>query len=201
MDDSPPLDDLDGAPGKNLRPARATPLQPPGHRAALEALYRSHFGKLVGFFRHCGQSEAVAQDLAQDSFSQALRHLHQFDGRAQLSTWVWAIGRNQLLGHLRKPASRLQLVTEPAEPIDPDSLRSRQSGRLMEQCECVRRGFAAFAKLHPERAEVMYLAAVEGWTREELAQHLGRTVHAATEYLSQCRAKLRPFIEGCDDSR
>ena len=199
MADSPPLDDLDDGLPLHLRPAQGASRVGAASRADVESLYRSHFGKLVGYFRRCGQTEALAQELVQETFVQALRHLHQFDGRARLSTWVWAIARNQLLAHLRKAGQRIPLAEELPEAVDPDSLMSAQSGRLMEQQECVRRGFATFAQLHPDRAQVLYLAAVEGWTRDELAQFLGRTPHAATEYLSQCRAKLKPYIAGCHD--
>lgn len=204
MADSPALDNLDDDAGPDLRPAVVGPVQvstmaPPATVGDIERLYRSHFSKVCGYFQRCGEGEAVARELAQDTFIQALRGCAQFDGRAQLSTWLWAIARNTLLGHLRKQQRRPGGDDARApSPVDPDTLTSARSGRQMEQDACVRRGFAAFARAHPERAQVIYLAAVEGWTREELATHLGRTPHAATEYLSQCRAKLRPFIEGCD---
>lgn len=229
MADSPPFDTLDDDAGPNLRPgasfttARAplgTPVHSPASAAAspppeappaglrvsvgatsadIEALYRSHFAKVCTYFKRCGETDAVARELAQDTFIQALRGCAKFDGRSQLSTWMWAIARNTLLGHLRKQERRVgDDDSQSAASIDPDTLSSVQSGRQMEQDACLRRGFAAFAHAHPERAQVLFLAAVEGWTREELAAHLGRTPHAATEYLSQCRAKLRPFIEGCD---
>lgn len=185
-----------------LAAAAATGVAAPATTADIERLYRSHYSKACGYFKRCGETEAVARELAQDTFIQALRSCAQFDGRSQLSTWLWAIARNTMLGHLRKQGRRLggDDAQAPA-PVDPDTLTSAQSGRQLEQDACVRRGFAAFARLHPERAQVVYLAAVEGWTGQELAAHLGRTPHAATEYLSQCRAKLRPYIEGCDGDR
>lgn len=199
MSGHPPSPDLDDAPAQVLRLVDAT--EPPvgASRHDVEHLYRSHFAKFSGYFRRCGMTDATAHDLVQETFIQALRHLHQFDGRAQLATWVWAIARNQLLEHLRRKKRRAGVTDEQTEPVDPDTLMSAQSGRLMEQGACVRRGFAAFAQRHPERAQVLYLAAVEGWTNEELAGFLGRTTHAAAEYLSQCRSKLKPFIAGCDD--
>jgi RNA polymerase sigma factor (sigma-70 family) len=171
------------------------PMTSPDLRQQLERLYGSHFGKIAGYFRRRGQTEAVAHELAQETFVNALRGLRGFKGGSKLSTWLWSIAHNVLLAHVRSPASR-----EPQggdEPVDPDSLMSPPDRHLSGMDDCVRRGFAAFAAEHPERAQVIYLAVVEGWTREELASHLGRTVHAATEYLSQCKARLRPYIEHC----
>lgn len=162
---------------------------------ALEALYRSHFRKLVGYFRRCGVGDAVAAELAQDAFVNAVRGLVNFKGDSKLSTWLWTIARNVLLAYLRgNPAARFA-----DEPVDPDSLTNGEDPRLTDMCDSIRRGFSAFAKDHPERAQVLYLAAVEGWSIAELAEFLGRTPHAATEYLSQCRAKLKPYLADCDD--
>lgn len=190
----------DALPGPNVRPVDQTNLQPANPitvlREQLEGLYRSHCGKVVGYFRSCGVDDAVARELAQETFVNALRGLAKFKGQSKLSTWMWTIARNVLLAHVRiaKPPGA---EGDPA-PIEPDSLSNGADPRLIGTCECVRRGFAAFSADHPERAEAVYLAVVEGWTREELAAFLGRTPHAATEYLSQCKARLRPYIEGCD---
>lgn len=187
----------DALPAPGLRPAGAPP-DAARLRRDLELLYQSHCGKVAGYFRRCGVNEAVAIELAQDTFVQALRGLAQFQGHSKLSTWLWTIARNVLLGHLR--AARPVGAEADGEPVDPDTLMSPAGAHLNSIGDCVRRGFAVFSREHPERAEVVYLAVVEGWTREELAAYLGRTPHAATEYLSQCKARLRPYIEGCDEA-
>ncbi len=199
MADSTPLDAM---PGSNLRPddeARVA-AEPAMHarslRRELELLYGSHFVKVTGYFRRCGQTEATAQELAQETFINALKGLHSFCGQSKLSTWLWSIARNVLLTQLR--SKRPETTSGDDAPVDPDTLMSDDKAHLRGMRDCVQRGFAAFAAEHPERAQAIYLAVVEGWTRDELATYLGRTPHAATEYLSQCKVRLRPFIEDCD---
>ncbi len=162
----------------------------------LAALYRTRGHKLVGYFKYKGQSEEVARDLTQETFINALNGLRSFHGNSTLATWLWAIAKNVLLAHVR--SRKPDQADADAAAFDPDSLSNGLSAHLNPLCDCVRRGFAAFSIAHPERAEVVYLAVIEGWTREELAHHLGRTLHAATEYLSQCKARFRPYIETCD---
>ena len=190
---------LDADMSEMLRPA-SNGVSLSEHKTELEALYKSHFGKLVGYFMRRGCSDAAARDLAQDSFVNAWRGLAQFRGGSKLSTWLWTVARNAHLAQVRthKPTDFTALDAE-GEPIDPDSLSESRSEALTAQQDCVRRGFAAFHRDHPERAQIVYLAVVEGWTREELAEFLDRTPHAATEYLSQCRAKFKPYIECCND--
>lgn len=187
---------LDAANGNNLSPAPriVTPLE---RERELEALYASHFGKVTGYFQRCGQAPAVAQELAQDVFVSALRGLSDFCGESKLSTWMWTIARHVLLAHLRTPKA-LDHADHDEDLLN--SLTDSQADPLKEEYLCVRRGFELFSRDHPERAQVLYLAIVEGWTREELASHLGRSVHASTEYLSQCRAKFQPYIENCREA-
>ena len=186
LSDTPPLPAHDAATARS-------------RRAALARLYGSHFAKLAGWFRRSGLSESAAHDLAQDAFVNALRAIDQFKGDSQLATWLWAIARNVLLAHWRSPPppGAMPATDGDGTPIDPDSLSNPVDAHPTLQDDCVRRGFAAFSAQHPERAQVIYLAVVEGWTREELAAHIGRTLHAATEYLSQSKSKLKPFIAHC----
>jgi RNA polymerase sigma-70 factor (ECF subfamily) len=185
----------DAEPDENLRPAAAIDI----HllQRELETLYRSHCGKFVGYFRNAGVNEALSRELAQETFILALRGLAKFQGDSKLSTWLWAIAKNVLLGHWRSAQPVGAAGDE--EPVDPDTLSSSVAAHPTGMSDCVRRGFAAFAADHPERAQAVYLAVVEGYTAEELARHLGRTPHAATQFLSQAKAKLRPYIEGCNE--
>lgn len=189
---------LDAGSVPNLRPgADRAPLST-AHAARdrqreLEALYRSHCRKVTGYFRRSGVPEPAAEELTQETFVNALRGLPQFQGHSQLSTWMWTIARHVLLGWLR---SHPRAGNDDVD-VDPDTLAAGGDTLQTEVGDCVRRGFVAFSREHPERAQVVFLAVVEGWTRAELADFLGRSEHAATEYLSQCKARLRPYLEPC----
>lgn len=188
---------LDAAYAQDLRVIEIPATELQARRQALHALYITHFPKLVGYFRRQGQPERVAHELAQDAFVNALKGLAGFKGHAKLSTWLWTVARNTLLAHVR--TLRAAEDADDDTPIDPDGLSTDDPAHLTLQRDCVRRGFERFWADHPDRAEAVYLAIVEGWTREELAAYLGRTLHAATEYLSQCKQRLRPYLEGCSD--
>jgi len=173
--------------------------------ADLAALYPQWYPRLLRYFvGTCGCSEALAHELVQDSFAAALRGLAGFRGEAQLSTWLWQIAGNTLRAHLRRQQP-LQLGAEPDEDAVAQDLTLgsglsfSESTHLNDLSDCVQRAFRRFQAQEPERAEVLYLAYVEGWTRAELAQRLGRSEHATTVYLAQCRAKLLPLMQDCHD--
>lgn len=170
---------------------------PGAHRAALEGLFGTHAGKFKAYYRRSGVGDAQAEDLSQEVFIRALRALGDFKGHSKLSTWLWTIAQNLLLEHRRKRT--LDMAEQDGEPVDVDGLTIPQDPHLIDCQDCIRRGFEAFSKDHPERAQVIFMAMVEEFTREELAEHLGRSTHAATEYLSQCKAKFKAYIRHCHE--
>ena len=199
---------LDAAGPPDLRPrlAAAPPAgadpalqvsSPDAHRATLEQLFGTHAPKLKAYYRRSGVGDATAEDLTQEAFVRALRGLGQFRGGSKMSTWLWAIAQNLLLEHRRRPS--IEAAEHDGEPLDVDALSVHADPHLIELNDCIRRGFAAFSRDHPERAQAIFLAMVEEYTRDELAAFLGRSIHAATEYLSQCKARLKPYIRHCHD--
>src|SRR5947199_9079165 len=56
----------------------------------------------------------TAEDLTQETFLQAWRHLDQFEGRAPLRVWLHQIARRQFLrsARFRQPATSLEEVAE-----------------------------------------------------------------------------------------
>ena len=183
----------EGAAGARPLPAAA----PEALRAELQALFGTHAHKLKAYYRRSGVHDAAAEDLTQEAFVRALRALAQFRGGSKMSTWLWTIAQNLLLEYRRKRT--LEVAEHDGEPVDVDSLTLPHDPHLMDRNDCIRRGFAAFSKDHPERAQVIFMAMVEEFTREELAAFLGRSTQAATEYLSQCKARFKGYIRHCHE--
>lgn len=179
----------------STRPVRVESLDV--RRAELVALFGSHATKVKAYYRRSGLGDAGAEDLTQEVFTRALRAMAQFRGGSKMSTWLWAIAQNLLLEHRRKRS--IEIAVHDGEPVDVDTLTVHHDPHLIDRNDCVRRGFEAFSNDHPERAQVIFLAMIEEFTREELAEFLGRSTHAATEYLSQCKAKFRAYIRHCHE--
>src|SRR5512135_1387827 len=55
-------------------------------------------------FRRCGGDQALAEDLAQTAFIEAVHRRGGYDGRADPLTWVIGIARHKLLDSYRRQA-------------------------------------------------------------------------------------------------
>ena len=64
--------------------------------------------------RMLGDSQE-AEDVLQETFIQAFRHIEQFEGRSKISTWLYRIATNQALMRLRKREPDFVSVDEPIE--------------------------------------------------------------------------------------
>ncbi len=162
--------------------------------AGIAALYRRHAGRLLGYFVRQRVPRGEAADLVQEVFVNVVRHCAEFRGDAKFGTWLWSIARNALIDHLRRSRGvEVDLDELGEEALAAASPAPADAGLR----DCVRRAYAEFAAAHRDRAETLALVAFEGWSAAEVGAYLGRTPGAAREYLSQCRKKLRPFLERC----
>jgi RNA polymerase sigma-70 factor (ECF subfamily) len=71
-------------------------------QGAFEMLMRRHNGKLFRVARSILKDDADAEDAVQEAYLEAYRHIGEFRGGAQLSTWLTRIVINQALMRVRK---------------------------------------------------------------------------------------------------
>lgn len=77
------------------------------------------------------REEDAARDLVQETWLEAWKGLHRFDGRCQFSTWLYGILRHRYLKHLRRNARKpLVLMTTPVDDGEPDARQPSPSARL-----------------------------------------------------------------------
>jgi RNA polymerase sigma-70 factor (ECF subfamily) len=76
---------------------------------AFEALVAAYRRRVFGIAYAIVGSRAAAEDVAQEVFVKLWKSLDCYDGRAQLSTWIYAVTRNAAVSALRRnrPASSL----------------------------------------------------------------------------------------------
>ncbi len=162
------------------------------------ALYQTYRRPLLAFFVRNGTSAEQGEDLHQEVFIRVVRSAGTFRGEALVSTWVWSIARNCLLDHLRRARPEQQLDDEGWGALADTSAGAAASTPGEDSVEdCVQRGFSAFAREFPERAEALRRVALDGWSITEAASFLDRTNAATRQYLSQCRKKLKAFLDPC----
>lgn len=165
----------------------------------MEELFKLYAARIKAFFRKHRINEDDISDLLQETFIKVFRSAQQFQGQSKVSTWIWTIARNTMLDHLRakQPVDSLEDIFDSGDWSE--MLSSCDQDEVASMQDCVRRGFLSFSEAHPDRAGAMQLAVFEGWSMDELASFLQRSPAATREYISQCRKKLKAFLDPCKE--
>ena len=142
----------------------------------------------------------LAEDLAQESFVKAFRHLGRFDPKKKLASWLFKIAHNTTLDHLR----RKSLDTVPLEPSDETGEESwdvvaapetSAPDRQAESAELLRGLEKAIARMRPNYREILLLRFREGLAYNEIADVVGLPMGTVKIQLHRARKQLARELE------
>ena len=130
-----------------------------------------------------------AEDAVQEAMARVFRGLAKFDpARARLTTWAHAIAVREALRVLRKRAPVAYPAAEDLpplpdhEPLATDHLAAADLRALV-------------ARLSEGYRTVFNLAAVEGYSHDEVAEALGISPATSRSQLTRAKRQLRAWIE------
>jgi RNA polymerase sigma-70 factor (ECF subfamily) len=141
-----------------------------------------------------------AEDILQETFLKAYRHLGSFDGRSKLSTWLYRIAANEALMHIRKRRPDSISIDEPVEAGEgePEPLQIVDWCCLPEEELMSSEGRAnldeAVEGLPHSLRVVFLLRDIEGLSTRETAEVLELSETAVKTRLSRARLRLREAL-------
>lgn len=152
----------------------------------LAAVYETHFRYVWRCLRSLGVSDAQLDDALQDVFIVVQRKLRDFDGGAQLRTWLYAIAlrvaRKYRERALREPPLRQAPADNRASPAEVACGEG-----LALQNERLAFARAVLATLSDDQREVFVLARVEQMSAPEIAEVVGVPLNTVYSRLRAAR--------------
>ena len=180
--------------GVAARASGAAPRRHPAGSAMSEApvpdlagVYEAHFRYVWRCLRSLGVRDAHLDDALQDVFLVVQRRLPDFDGGAELRTWLYAIAlriaRKYRDRARREPAS-LEAAREhtPELPAAPDA-----NGAAALAHERLALARLALSALDDEKREVFVLARIEEMSAPEIASVVGVPINTVYSRLRAAR--------------
>jgi RNA polymerase sigma-70 factor (ECF subfamily) len=157
-----------------------------GDAEAGYVLFRDYYPSVYRYLFWLTERSEQAEDLAQETFVRAWRHLDRFDPCGSLRAWLHRIAHREFLRSVRRqtPAS-LEVVGEVAAP------EATAFTEAVELRQILR-------KLPAEQREVVLLHDLEGYSSREIAPIVGAPASTVRRRLAQARERLRQEL-GEDD--
>ena len=168
-----------------------------GDKEACAICVREHSTNVYNLALKLTRDPAAAEDVLQETFLSAFKAIPRFEGKAQLSTWLYRIAHNAALMRLRKrqvqtisldePAENEEGVSEPREFAD----WSKNPEQVLLSDEMRRAMDEAIATLSETLKSVFVLRDVNGLSTSQTAEVLGLSEEAVKSRLLRARLALR----------
>ena len=173
-----------------------------GDQLAFEAVMRKYNGKLYRIARAILKNDSDAEDVLQDAYLDAYRHIGEFRGGSELATWLTRIVINQALMRVRKERRRSSIIpfrsalmheTDSPEAQVPDQQSESPSASAI-RAETRRMLERRIDELPVAFRTVFIMREVEEMSVEETARCLSITPATVRTRLFRARTLLREAL-------
>jgi RNA polymerase sigma-70 factor (ECF subfamily) len=154
-----------------------------GEADAFESLYRAFEAPVYNLARRICRTAEDAEDVVQETFFEVCRNVSQFRGEGSLWGWVRSVAASKALMRLRRNKYR-----DTDELDDEQHKGARADHGLRMDLE------AALERLPETSRAVVWLHDVEGYTHEEIAGMMGKTVSFSKSQLARAHSRLRGWL-------
>jgi RNA polymerase sigma-70 factor (ECF subfamily) len=162
-------------------------------RAAFAKLYEETAPKLLGVVLRILKDRPWADDVIQETYLKIWQRAGLFDAcKASPITWLVSIARNRAIDELRKhPAGR----TTTDDAMDERVARQPTAQDQMEGQQAVNKLNHCIDQLEKERQNMVRLAYLSGWSREELASQYEQPVNTVKTWLRRALQDIKGCLE------
>ena len=195
-----------------------------GNEAAIGSLIERYHNRLVRLAQSFVNSQAVAEEVVQDTWLAVLQSIDRFEGRSSLKTWIFRILTNIAKSRGRRENRYVSFISEDQGPdtetnfslgrkrFPTDEFLGNHStcqlttwddktpDRLLESKEILAQIEKAIQTLPSNQRQVIILRDIEGVDSEEICQILNITSTNQRVLLHRARSKVRwalnPYLQG-----
>jgi RNA polymerase sigma-70 factor (ECF subfamily) len=185
-----------------------------GDEEAFAELVRRYHRLMLRVARGYVRTDAVAEEVVQESWLAVLRGIERFEGRSSFKTWLLRIVANRAMTQGVKEARTVPFASledededspsvsperfhpagepgagswsSPPAPWPEDQLLADETRTVIER---------AIEDLPPNQRAVVWMRDVEGWTSEEVQEALGITAANQRVLLHRGRQRVRAALE------
>ena len=146
-------------------------------------LFRAFEAPVYSLARRICRTTEDAEDVLQETFIEVFKSIHQFRGQGSIWGWVRTVASSKALMRLRR--NKYRDTDDLADDLAP---MKREDTALRMDLE------SALERLSETSRAVVWLHDVEGYTHDEIAGMMDRTVSFSKSQLARAHARLRKYL-------
>lgn len=155
----------------------------------LAILFERYHVKLYNFFLRLSGAGNLSEDLTQEVFFRILKYRKTYRGESKFTTWMFQIGRNVHIDHLRKHKKGEEMSLEDA--WEEEAARSPQPDERSQSEQEAVYLHKALSLLSPAKKEVLVLSRFQGMKYKDISRVLGCSLAAVKTQVHRAIKDLR----------
>lgn len=157
---------------------------------SFDEVYTAHVPYVWRVLRTFGVSDAQIEDAVQDTFVVVHRRLPEWEGRAQITTWLFAIARRVASAYRRKGAG-----AQRTETLDHDPEGTTDTFAAMSRAQAAATVVSILETMDEDKRMVFALVELEQLAVPEVARMLEINLNTAYSRLRLARAAFEAAVK------
>ena len=155
-------------------------------------IIKDHKDGLMLYLNSFVQNIHLAEDLTEDTFVKLIFRRPRFSGKSTFKTWLYSIGRNVALDHLRKNAKLPTISAEEAMVLIVDEADVTRNYLRTERKLQVHK---AMKQLNKEYRQVLVLVYFEDFQNEQVASIMGKSKKQIENLVYRAKLSLKSELK------
>jgi len=155
-------------------------------------IVRDYKDGLILFLNRYVNNIHTAEELMEETFFQLATRRPRFTAKYTFKTWLYTIGRNIALNHLKRAARVSSASIEEYADISDDAMLLE---RAYIQSEDKRMLCRALDSIHPDYSAILYLVFFEDLTNAQAAKVMKRNQRQIANLLYRAKSALKSELE------
>ena len=159
-----------------------------GDKEGIVEIIRDYKDDLTLYLNTYTRNLSTAEELMEDVFVKLVTKKPRFSGKSSFKTWLYAIGRNIAIDHLRH-VSKLSVTPVDELPELADSSENTEHSYIKQENKLILHN--AMQKLKPQYRQVLYLIFFEELDNEQTAQVMRKTKRQIENLVYHAKQSLK----------
>lgn len=163
-----------------------------GDDEGIVEIIRDYKDGLILFLNRYVDNIHTAEELAEDTFFRLVAKKPRFSEKASFKTWLYTIGRNTAVSHLRRSGRISDLPVDEMTTLS-DEEAALERAYIREEGKILLH--KTLSKLHADYSTVLYLKYFEDLSHDQIAAVMKKNKRQITNLMYQAKKALRTELE------